>query len=100
MTSQMKQYEVSHLDLLKQNDDIARKLQTLNTQSYTTQKSILHTTNTIADVTLEVNKYRALVEGVHSVSEYVQGREETLWNRITHLQSKIIRESQREAIEW
>jgi peptidoglycan hydrolase CwlO-like protein len=100
MTNQMKQYEVTHLDLLKQNDDIARKLQTLNTQSFTTQKSILHTTNTIADVTLEVNKYRSLVEGVDSVSDYIQGREETLWKRITNLQSKIIRESQREALEW
>jgi hypothetical protein len=100
MTNQMKQYEVTHLDLLKQNDDIARKLQTLNTQSFTTQKSILHTTNTIADVTLEVHKYRSLVEGVDSVSTYIQGREETLWKRITNLQSKISRESQREALEW
>ena len=100
MTNQMKQYEVTHLDLLKQNDDIARKLQTLNTQSFNTQKSILHTTNTIADVTLEVHNYRSLVEGVDSVSDYIQGREETLWKRITNLQSKIIRESQREALEW
>ena len=100
MTSQMKQYEITHLDLLRRNDDIARKLQALNTKSITTQKSILHTTNTIADATLEVNKYRALVQGVDSVSDYVLGREETLWNRITNLQSKIIRESQRETLEW
>ena len=100
MTSRMKQYEMTHLDLLRQSDDIARNLQTLNTKSYTTQKSILHTTNTIADATLEVDKYRALVEGVDSVGDYVRGREGTLWDRISNLQSKIVRDSQRETLEW
>jgi len=100
MTSQMKQYEITHLDLLRRNDDIARKLQTLNTKSFATQKSILHTTNAIADAALEVDKYRALVQGVDSVSDYVRGREGTLWDRITNLRSKIIRESRRETLEW
>ena len=100
MTSRMKQYEMAHLDLLRRNDDVARRLQTLNAKSFNTQKSILHATNTIADATLEVDKYRALVQGADSVSDYVRGREGTLWDRISNLQLKIVRESQRETLEW
>jgi hypothetical protein len=63
-------------------------------------KVITHTTNLVSDASEEREKYKAMVDGVEELGEYMKSRETELWKRIEGLESRIARESYREALEW
>ena len=89
------------------NDNLLIKKQTLQTtldelltkkQDYL--KTIDHTEYLLEDAKEDSNKYKAMVDGMEEMETYMKKREGALWSRVNVLESKIGRESRREAEEW
>ena len=97
---QIKQHESSHLELLLEQQRQGQTLDSLNTQHLELHKVITHTTNLVSDASEKREKYKAMVDGVEELGEYMKVRETELWKRIEGLESNIARESYREALEW
>ena len=97
---QIKQHESSHPELLLEQQRQGQTLESLNTQHLELHKVVAHTTNLVTDASGERKKYRAMVDGVEELGEYMKSRETELWKRIEGLESRIGRESYREALEW
>jgi hypothetical protein len=97
---QIKHHESSHLELLLEQQRQGQTLDSLNTQHLELHKVITHTTNLVSDASEKREKYKAMVDGVEELGEYMQSRETELRRRIEGLESNIARESYREALEW
>ena len=54
----------------------------------------------LEDAKEDSNKYKAMVDGMEEMETYMKKREGALWSRVNVLESKIGRESRREAEEW
>ncbi len=97
---QIKQHMSSHLELLLEQQRQYQIFEPLNTQHLELHKVITHTTNLVSDASEKREKYKAMVDGVEELGEYMKVRETELWKRIKGLENNIGRESYREALEW
>ena len=96
----IRQHESAHPELLLDQQWHGLTLESLNTQHLELHKVVTHTTNLVSDASGEREKYRAMVDGVEELGEYMKSRETELWRRIEGLESRIGRESYRESLEW
>jgi hypothetical protein len=96
----IKRHESSHPELLLQQQRHGQTLESLNAQQLELNKVITHMTNLVSDASGEREKYKAMVDGVKQLGEYMKVCETALWKRIEHLEGRIRRESHREALEW
>ena len=96
----IKRHESSHPELLLQQQRHGQTLESLNAQQLELNKVITHMTNLVSDASGEREKYKAMVDGVKQLGEYMKVRETALWKRIERLEGRIRRESHREALEW
>ena len=96
----IRQHESAHPELLLEQQRHRLTLESLNTQHLELHKVVTHTTNLVSDASGEREKYRAMVDGVEELGEYMKSRETELWRRIEGLESRIGWESYREALEW
>jgi hypothetical protein len=63
-------------------------------------KKIDHTRYALEDATRDSEKYKSMVDGKGEVESYMKKRERALWDVVERLETKIGRESWREAEEW
>ena len=63
-------------------------------------KKIDHTRYALEDATRDSEKYKSMVDGKGEVEAYMKKRERALWDVVERLETKIGRESWREAEEW
>ena len=63
-------------------------------------KKIDHTRYALEDATRDSEKYKSMVDGKGEVEAYMKKRERALWEVVERLETKIGRESWREAEEW
>ena len=63
-------------------------------------KKIDHTRYALEDATRDSEKYKSMVDGKGEVEAYMKKREKALWDVVERLETKIGRESWREAEEW
>jgi len=93
-------FQKSHQDLGLEIGNYRVALDGLNGKKHELLKKIDHTTNLLENQVEESSKYKAMVDGLDEVEEYMNKREGALWSRIDVLEGKIARESLREAEEW
>eukprot|EP00985_Skeletonema_marinoi_P000132 scaffold37_cov138-Skeletonema_marinoi.AAC.5 len=85
------------------SDKNSHFLQSLNAQEVGKQsimKKIDHMKYKLEDMVDELEKYTSMLNGKVEVEEYSKKRERALWDVVGRLESKIGRESWREAEEW
>jgi hypothetical protein len=63
-------------------------------------KKIDHTRYALEDATRDSEKYKSMLDGKGEVEAYMKKRERALWDVVERLETKIGRESWREAEEW
>jgi len=93
-------FQKSHQDLGVEIDKHLVTLDELGGKKQDLLKKIDHTNNLLENQVEESSKYKAMVDGLDEVEEYMKTREGALWSRIDVLEGKIARESLREAEEW
>lgn len=92
--------KAKHTGVLEKKRVQTEKLQGLIAKREDLQKTIEHTRNVLEDAKVETGKYKAMVDGLDAIEEYMTKREGALWGRINNLETRIGRDSRREATEW
>ena len=87
-------------ELTTKHSQLSADLEALQLKKQDMLKHIDHTQNIIDDSKEKTAKYKAMVDGVSEVEEYMKKREGALWSRVNVLETKIGKESWREAEEW
>jgi len=90
----------SHGDGLAKKAELQITLDGLQGKKQDLLKTIDHTKYMLENAVEETAKYKAMVDGLDEVEEYMKKREGALWSRIGVLENKIARASWREAEEW
>jgi len=96
----IKDHVKKHTDLTQEHAGHEKTLRNLSSQKQDLLKTIDHTRNLLEDMVEETSKYKAMVDGLEEVEDYMKKREGALWSRIDGMEGRIARESWREAEEW
>ena len=89
-----------HKDLATRHSHWIDELNAKEKEKQHLLKNIDHMKYRLEDVTEELEKYTSMLKGKAEVEEYSKKREKALWDVVGRLESKIGRESWREAEEW
>ena len=92
--------QTSFNQLTQKHVDKGAKLEELESKKQDLLKTVDHTKYQLEDTAEKTEKYKAMVDGLEEVEEYMKKREGALWSRIDVLEGRIARESRREATEW
>ena len=89
-----------HKDLATRHSHWIDELNAKEKEKQHLLKNIDHMKYRLEDVTEELEKFTSMLKGKAEVEEYSKKREKALWDVVGRLESKIGRESWREAEEW
>ena len=89
-----------HKELSDKNSHLLQSLNAQEVGKQSIMKKIDHMKYKLEDVVDELEKYTSMLNGKVEVEEYSKKRERALWEVVGRLESKIGRESGREAEEW
>lgn len=100
LQSEIKDNQARFTDLTNIHSSQTTMHDALSTKKQELLKALDHTKHQLEDGEENMEKYKAMVDGLEEVEVYMKKREGALWNRIDVLEGKIGTESWREAIEW
>lgn len=100
LRAEVENHKTKHRGILDQKQAQTENLQGLMAKKSDLQKTIEHSRNMLEDAKEETGKYKAMVGGMGAVEDYMTKREDALWGRIDNLETRIARDSRREATEW
>lgn len=100
LQSEIKTNQAHFNDLNNLHNSHTAMHSTLVSKKQDLSKALDHTENLLEDAKEEMDKYKAMVDGLEDTEIYMKKREGALWSRIDVLEGKIGQESWREAIEW
>ncbi|KAL7553189.1 hypothetical protein ACHAWF_016450 [Thalassiosira exigua] len=89
-----------HEELTEERDASEAKLKDVSRHRQDLMKEVDEAKYDLEDAEEEAAKYRAMVDGMDEVEEYMKKREGALWSRIESLEKQIGQGSWREAEEW
>ena len=89
-----------HKELASKHSLKIDELNAKETEKQSILKKIDHMKYQLEDTKEELDKYTSMLSGKVEVEEYSKKREKALWDVVGRLESKIGRESWREAEEW
>jgi len=89
-----------HKELSDKNSHFMESLNAQEVGKQSIMKKIDHMKYKLEDMVDELEKYTSMLNGKVEVEEYSKKRERALWDVVGRLESKIGRESWREAEEW
>ena len=100
LRAEVENHKTKHRGIQDQKQAQTEKLQGLMAKKSDMQKTIEHSRNMLEDAKEETGKYKAMVDGMGAMEDYMTKREGALWGRIDNLETRIARDSRREATEW
>ena len=100
ITSQIDQLKSKYEEMSTRHKGLLETLNEREKEKQSLLKKIDHTKYALEDATFEADKYKSMVDGKGEVEAYMKKRERALWDVVERLETKIGRESWREAEEW